>query len=80
MASSNITTDRGRARLLPRREPYFHRVAKGQHLGFRKLESGGTWVAKFTQNKTRQYAALGGEVDFPEFKAALMAAIKWFMV
>ena len=78
MAVANITTRSGRARLAPRREPHFVRVGKGQHLGFRKLESGGTWIAKLTQDKARQYSALGSEADFPEYKDALHAALKWF--
>ena len=78
MAVANNTTRSGRARLAPRREPYFVRVGKGQHLGFRRIEIGGSWVTKLTQDKTRQYSALGSEADFPEYKDALQAALKWF--
>ena len=78
MAVANITTSAGRARLAPRREPYFVRVGKGQHLGFRRIEIGGSWVAKLTQDKTRQHSALGSEADYPEYQDALQAALKWF--
>ena len=53
-------------------------MGKGQHLGFRRIEIGGSWVTKLTQDKTRQYSALGSEADFPEYKDALQAALKWF--
>ena len=78
MASTNISTPNGRARLAARREPYFTRIAKAQHLGFRKLETGGTWVAKYTAGQARQYRALGSEAEIPEHAEALKLALAWF--
>ena len=74
----NIKTAAGRAKLAVDREPYFDRVGKGQHLGYRKNEIGGSWVAKVTQDKTRQYLALGNEAALPEYADALKAAMRWF--
>lgn len=78
MAASNITTAAGRARLKPRREPYFAKVTKGQHLGFRRLESGGTWVARHQIGTAKEYRSLGSDADFPEYKDALQKALEWF--
>lgn len=78
MPTANIRTPAGRSRLEPRREPYFVKIAKGQHIGFRRLETGGTWVAKATTGKTRQYRPLGAELEIPEYKDALRAALDWF--
>lgn len=78
MAASNITTAAGRTRLKPRREPYFVKVAKGQHLGFRRLEKGGTWIARHQAGAKKKHRALGTEGEIPEHKDALQAALKWF--
>lgn len=78
MAAENITTPSGRARLTPRREPYFKKIAVGQHLGYRRAESGGTWIARHTHAKTRQYSALGSDTEIPEYADALKAALRWF--
>lgn len=78
MATFNVSTAAGRARLKPRREPYFVRIAKGQHLGFRRLEEGGTWIARYQAGEVRRYRALGTESQFATYKAVLEAALTWF--
>ena len=46
MASSNsIDTSTKRNRLAPRPEPYWHKIITGRHIGFRRTESGGAWIA-----------------------------------
>lgn len=78
MAVSNITTSSGRSKLKPRREPYFKQIAVGQSLGYRKLDKGGTWIARSTKHKTRKHSALGTDTEYPEYNDALKAAMTWF--
>jgi len=75
MATPSIKTATGRAALAPRREPYWERVAAGQHVGFRA--GAGTWVAKHRDAVTgaRLIHALG---ELPSFDAAVTAARAWF--
>ena len=81
--SHTINTVAARAKLKPRREPYWHRISKGFYLGFRKMTStsSGTWVLRTTsEDNTRDsYKTLG---DYPElldhqrFDAAMQEAAK----
>lgn len=51
-----------RDKLKVRREPYWHRVAKGSYLGYRKMVTGpgGSWVARMLDEGTKQsYHSLG---------------------
>ncbi|MDO8772175.1 MAG: integrase [Burkholderiaceae bacterium] len=83
--ATTINTVSARDKLKIRREPYWHRVAKGCYLGYRKMTSGpgGTWIARLLDESTgkQSYNALG---DFPElpdhmrFDAAYKAADAWF--
>ena len=80
-----INTVSAREKLKTRREPYWHRVAKGCYLGYRKMMTGpgGTWIARLLDEATgkQSYNALG---DFSEladcerFDAAYKAADAWF--
>ena len=78
MAATNITTEAGRARLRPRAAPYFVKIAKRQYLGFRKLEIGGTWTARYAAGKDRSFHAIGSQATHPEYPDALNAALEWF--
>jgi hypothetical protein len=51
-----IDTVSARAKLPPRREPYWQRVSSGLYLGFRKMtrESVGSWVIRFRDQTGRQ--------------------------
>lgn len=66
-----------RSQLLPRREPYWHRVSKGCALGYRvsEREGRGTWIARYTEESKKTYKALG---DFELFDDALREAARWF--
>lgn len=84
MAHRLDTVD-GRARLKPRRSPYWHKLASGNHIGFRKMAATaeGTWLAQAydsaTQKQTRR--SLGAFGDMPahmRFDAAKKAAEAWF--
>lgn len=78
-----INTVSQRAQLAPRREPHWHPIATGQHLGYRKTEDGGHWIAKYRDPATgeRTYQALGTFDSLPaneRFDAASEAAREWF--
>lgn len=71
-----------RARLQPRREPYWHPLRRGAALGYRKLDAGeGTWIAKWRDVSTgkRHYHALGTLLDGarPAYDQAQRAAESW---
>jgi hypothetical protein len=77
-----------RAKLAVRRDPYWHLIAEGQHLGYRKTgEMQGTWIARlYTREKGRRFQALGiaddstpaNEKTVLSFQQALEAAQVWF--
>jgi integrase len=77
MRGYRIDTVTGRAKLKPRREPYWSRLASGAHLGFRKLTEGeGSWIGKWRDNDgVRHYRALGFH---PDYDTAAKAAREWF--
>lgn len=82
--ADRIDSKTGRGKLEARREPYWHQLRLGGHLGYRKLEQGeGTWVAKWRDAATgkRHYKALGTIVDAgkqPAFDRARKEANRWF--
>lgn len=77
-----------RAKLPVRRDPYWHLIAEGQHLGYRKSgDIQGTWIARlYTREKGRRFHALGiaddsapaNEKTVLSFQQALEAAQVWF--
>jgi len=81
-----IVNSTGRAKLPLRRDPYWHLISEGQHLGYRKGAAGGTWIARYyTPRHGRRFQALGAADDTVEangthvldFQQALEAAKKW---
>jgi site-specific recombinase XerD len=81
----SVHTVSARDKLKPRREPYWHRLAKGAYLGYRKMSAAtdGVWVARAQDEGTtaKHYYSLGGFSDLPDhqrFDAASKAAQKWF--
>ena len=81
--SHTINTVAARAKLKPRREPYWHRISKGFYLGFRKMTatSAGTWVLRTTSdgNTKDTYKTLGDYPELPDhqrFDAAMTEATK----
>lgn len=73
---NQIDSKTKRAKLAPRREPYWQPLQKGAAVGFRKLESGdGTWIARWRDEAGKQrYRALG---NLDDFDAAAKAARDW---
>jgi integrase len=47
-----------------RRDPYWHLIAEGQHLGYRKGATGGTWIARiYDTGRGRRFESLGAADD-----------------
>lgn len=78
MARENIDKARIRKLLQPRREPYWGApLARGLYLGYRKLEQGGTWIARQRDEDGRQkYHSIGYE-DFIEYEMGVKEARRW---
>jgi len=82
---TDLSKVKTRNALKPRRQPYFHKVSQGNHLGFRKLTTTtqGTWIArtydKYTMKKPQK--SLGDFSEHPDhirFEMAYKAAQEWF--
>jgi integrase len=77
-----IDTRKGRSLLVPRREPYWRKLGAGFFLGYRRLDVGGSWIARCRDPELLKqvYQSLG---EFPESEetdplaAATQAAQKW---
>lgn len=82
---ADLGTVRSRDALKPRREPYWHKLATGQFLGFRpsSVGKGGTWIARYYDPDSRRkpLKALGDYGHLPasdRFGAASKDAREWF--
>jgi integrase len=87
--NQRLDSREGRSKLKVRREPYWAKLARGWHLGYRKLSSEhGTWIARYRPENygKRRYQSLG-EVDdkqdadghkFLSFRQAQTAAEEFF--
>src|SRR5271168_2865487 len=68
-----LTSKSARARLAPRREPYWVQIGPGSYLGFRA--GAGTWIVRHRDHDGRQqYRSLG---EFEEFREAKERADRW---
>ena len=76
-----------RSKLGPRRDPYWHLIAEGQHLGYRKGARGGTWIARVNDPvANRRFKSIGVADDKVEangiqvldFQQAQEKARDWF--
>ncbi len=81
----DLSTVRSREKLVARREPFWHKLATGQFLGYRpsKVGKGGNWIARYYDSETqRQHLrALGDWGHLPQserFSAASAEAREWF--
>jgi integrase len=67
--NSALDSRTGRSKLKPRREPFWMKISKGQHLGYRRVDSQrGTWIARYRPINSstlgkRKYRALGEADD-----------------
>lgn len=78
-----IQTVRQRVALKPRREPYWQSLGTGQHIGYRRTEDGGHWIARAYDPATRarQYRSIGDLAhlsDADRFTAAVRLAREFF--
>ena len=77
----HINTVAARAKVKPRREPYWDRISKGYYLGFRKMsaDSDGTWVVRWMAEDGKEaYKALGAFSEFTpaeRYDTAMKAAV-----
>ena len=84
--ATRIDTVASRRKLKPRRGPYWHRLNKGCHVGFRKMTSGGhgSWLARAKDEEAtvqHVYKPLGEFLELANhlrFDAATKAAQAWF--
>jgi len=72
-----------RAKLKPRRDPYWQRLTAGRFVGYRRLSasSEGNWLARFYDGARQHWSPLGDFAGLPEkerFDAAKRAAEEWF--
>lgn len=80
----SIQTVAKRKLLASRREPYWHLLAQGRHVGYRRTENGGTWCARAYDDATRKrkYKALPEVAALPanmQFDEACRRARDWFL-
>lgn len=82
--ADRIDSKTARAKLAARREPYWHQLRAGGHLGYRQVEQGeGSWIAKWRDAATgkRHYKAMGTIIDDGKpsaFDQARKQANRWF--
>lgn len=81
--ATKIDSKTARESLEARREPYWHKVRTGLHIGYRKPEKGdGTWIARRTEGTKKTYQSLGQffDAEMPKRKAfddARTAGVHW---
>lgn len=78
-----IETVKHRSKLKVRREPYWHTMSTGRHVGYRRTNYGGAWIARYYDSGTRKriYNALSDVSHLPpseQFSAATKKAREWF--
>jgi len=78
VARESIDKARVRNRLEPRREPYWGApIERGLFIGFRKLEQGGTWIARLRDEDGRQRYHSIDHADAMPYEGAVKAARAW---
>ncbi|MBS0218033.1 MAG: tyrosine-type recombinase/integrase [Proteobacteria bacterium] len=79
MAREQIDKSTVRNKLQPRREPYWGApVERGLFVGFRRLEMGGNWIARYRNDEGKQvYQSLGPVTAENDYEAAKRDARRW---
>ena len=72
-----IDSQNSRKKLKPRKEPYWHKIAVGQFIGYRKTSpTDGSWTARIRDHDGKQqFHILSPTLSFDE---AVQGALKWF--
>jgi len=80
--SFRITTPSGRRGLKLRREPYWHYLRRGGHVGYRRSGYAGSWIARWRskgdKHATRSLGDLADYDDSMQFNQAAKLANAWF--
>lgn len=78
MATINLKSKTGRAKLAAQKEPYWERLSAGLHIGYRKTEgAGGSWTGRRTGTTTRyDYHAFGSDLTL-DYDEACKAVLQW---
>ncbi|HEY5964318.1 MAG TPA: site-specific integrase, partial [Xanthobacteraceae bacterium] len=86
--NAKVDSRSARLKLPARREPYWTKLQSGGHLGYRRIATGGFWIARYRDQASgkRTYEALGSADDFADhdaenvfsFDAAQELARKYF--
>jgi integrase len=74
---NEINTKTARAKLAPRREPYWQRISTGNYIGYRPSKTGidGTWIVRhMDEHKNQKFMSLGNRESFD---VAMKAANEW---
>ena len=82
---TDLDTVKAREKLKPQREPYWHKLASGQFLGYRPSsigKGGGAWIARYydAEARAQKYHSLGDFGYLPpseRFSAAQKQACEW---
>lgn len=79
MARHDIDKSSVRNKLPPRREPWWGApVERGLYVGFRRLEQGGTWVARYhNEDRAHVHRALGPVTAENDYENAKREARRW---
>lgn len=79
MARNDIDKAGVRSKLKPRREPYWGApVERGLYVGFRRLEQGGNWIARYhTEDRRHVYQSLGPVTTENDYESAAREAKRW---
>ncbi len=77
--ASTIDTITKRRKLKPRKEPYWHKIAVGRYVGYRKTTTGGTWHIRLRRPDGKQeFEPLKGIAEGQDaFTDAFRSAQKW---
>jgi len=81
MAKNAIDSSTKRGNLTVRREPYWHMLQTGGYVGYRRINGGGTWVARWRDDQGKQHyraLALPATDEKKVFDVASKAARAWF--
>jgi len=62
-ASFSLRTPTSRSRLEPRRQPYWESLQHGYSIGYRRSDTGGSWIAKVVTDEIRKEKRIGGSDD-----------------